>query len=185
MRPRVHRAPSCAPRGFHPATPADLSHRHALYPAKDREVQRHLHEFLDELAGEDLFEPVTPGAWTQARAKLKHSAFIELNRDSVLPVIDGAAPDQPIKRWRGHRLLGVDRSILRLPNSAGLFDQFTAVEVTNHHGPTGVRDPEARLSVVYDLLNRVGLDGRLEPSRKGEASWPSSNWRTLRQEMSR
>lgn len=133
-----------------------------------KSIQRHLHEFLDELAGEDLFEPVTPGAWTHARAKLKHTAFIELNRASVLPVIYGAAPDHSIQRWCGHRLLGVDSSILRLPNSADLFDQFTAVEVTNNHGSTGVRYPEARMSVVYDLLNRVGLDGRLEPSSTGE-----------------
>jgi len=30
------------------------------------------------------------------------------------------------------------------------------------------QDLEARLSVLYDLLNRVGLDGRLEPSSTGE-----------------
>jgi hypothetical protein len=33
-----------------------------------KSIQRHLHEFLDELAGGQLFEPVTAGAWTQARA---------------------------------------------------------------------------------------------------------------------
>src|SRR6185503_4576418 len=47
-----------------------------------KSIQRHLHEFLDELGRDDLFEPVTPGAWTHARAKLKHTAFIELNRRS-------------------------------------------------------------------------------------------------------
>src|ERR1017187_7043041 len=41
--------------------------------------QRHLHEFLDELAQGQLFEPVTSGAVTHARAKLKESAFSELN----------------------------------------------------------------------------------------------------------
>ena len=34
-----------------------------------KSLQRHLHEFLDELAGGELFEPVTPGAWTHARAR--------------------------------------------------------------------------------------------------------------------
>jgi hypothetical protein len=33
---------------------------------------------------------------------------------------------------------------------------------------SGAGYPEARMSVIYDLLNRVGLDGRLEPSRLGE-----------------
>src|SRR5258708_27025463 len=36
-----------------------------------KSIQRHLHEFLDELAMGQLFEPVTAGAWTHARAKLK------------------------------------------------------------------------------------------------------------------
>lgn len=133
-----------------------------------KSIQRHLHEFLDELAGGQLFEPVSAGAWTHARAKLKHSAFIELNRESVLPVLYSGEADQPLQRWRGHRLLGVDSSLLRLPNSSELLEQFSPVEVSNQSGRTGTRYPEARMSVVYDLLNRVGLDGRLEPSSVGE-----------------
>lgn len=133
-----------------------------------KSLQRHLHEFLDELADGDLFEPVTPGAWTHARAKLKHSAFIELNRGCVLPAIYGSARGHPSKCWRGHRLLGSDSSLLRLPDHEGMFVQFTPVEVSNNRGQTGVRYPEGRMSVIYDLLNRVGLDARLEPSRMGE-----------------
>ena len=133
-----------------------------------KSLQRHLHEFLDEVAGGGLFEPVSAGAFTHARAKLKHTAFLELNREIVLPAIYGAAPARPLKRWRGHRLLGLDSSVLRLPDHPEMFTQFTTVEVTNQHGQTGTRYPEGRMSVVYDLLNRVGLDARLEPSRTGE-----------------
>lgn len=133
-----------------------------------KSLQRHLHEFLDELAGGDLFEPVTAGAFTHARAKLKHTAFSELNGACVLPAIYGAAPARPLQRWHGHRLLGIDSSVLRLPDHPEMFAQFTAVEVVNQHGQTGTRYPEGRMSVVYDLLNRVGLDGRLEPSSTGE-----------------
>src|SRR3974377_1755896 len=75
--------------------------------------QRHLHEFRDELAQGELMEPVTSGAVTHARAKLKDGAFIELNRDCVLPVVYGS--ERPVQRWRGHRLLGVDSSLMRLP----------------------------------------------------------------------
>jgi len=133
-----------------------------------KSIQRHLHEFLDQLAGESLFEPVTPGAWTHARAKLKHTAFIELNGSSVLPVIYGPEQSQSVERWRGHRLLGVDSSLLRLPNNEELLQQFSPVQISNHLGKTGVSYPEGRMSVLYDLLNRVGLDGRLEPSSVGE-----------------
>jgi DDE family transposase len=133
-----------------------------------KSIQRHLHEFLNELAGDSLFEAVTPGAWTHARAKLKHTAFMELNRSSVLPVLYGPEHSPSLERWRGHRLLGVDSSLLRLPNSEELLQQFSPVQVSNHLGATGVSYPEGRMSVLYDLLNRVGLDGRLEPSSVGE-----------------
>lgn len=133
-----------------------------------KSIQRHLHEFLDELAQGELFEPVTAGAFTHARAKLKDMAFIELNQGTVVPWIYGPEQAQVVKRWHGHRLLGIDSSLLRLPNSAQLRTEFNLVEVTNQSGRTGTSYPEARMSVIYDLLNRVGLDGRLEPSGVSE-----------------
>ncbi len=133
-----------------------------------KSIQRHLHEFLDELAQGEIFEPVTSGAVTHARAKLKEGAFIEMNRDCVLPTIYG--PEHPIHRWRGHRLVGVDSSLVRLPDSQELGQTFGWKEAANQNGATGTRYPEARLSVVYDLLNRAGWDARLEPSTVGEVA---------------
>ena len=131
-----------------------------------KSIQRHLHEFLDDLAQGELFEPVTSGAVTHARAKLKDSAFLELNDDCLLPNIYG--PEHPIQRWHGHRLTGIDSSLVRLPDSEELGQVFGWKEATNQTGATGTRFPEARLSVVYDVLNRVGWDTRLEPSTLGE-----------------
>ena len=131
-----------------------------------KSIQRHLHEFLDELAGGQLFEPVTAGAWTHARAKLKHTAFIELNQAVVLPT----AQAQPLQRWHGHRLFGHDSSLIRLPDSAELGQEFGRVEIKNHKGATGTAYPEGRISVLYDLLNRLGVDARLAPSKVGEVS---------------
>ena len=133
-----------------------------------KSIQRHLHEFLDDLADGEIFEPLTSGAVTHARAKLKESAFSELNRDCVLPTIYG--PEHPIQRWREHRLLGVDSSLVRLPESEEVGQTFGWKDASNQHGATGTRYPEARLSVIYDLLNRVGLDARLEPSTVGEVA---------------
>jgi hypothetical protein len=67
-------------------------------------------------------------------------------------------------------LLGIDSSLLRLPNSAELRKEYHLVEVTNQLGSTGIRYPEARMSVVYDLLNGVGVNGRLERGNVGEVS---------------
>jgi len=133
-----------------------------------KSIQRHLHEFLDELAEEPIFEPLTSGAVTHARAKLKDSAFIELNQDCVLPMAYG--PEHPIQRWCGHRLFGIDSSLLRLPDSEELGKEFGWKEASNQNGATGTRYPEARLSVLYDLLNQLGHDTRLEPSTTGEVA---------------
>ena len=131
-----------------------------------RSIQRHLHEFLDELAGGELFEPVTTGAATHARAKLKHTAFIELNQAVLLPGF--YQHKEGVLLGRNHRLIGVDSSLLRLPSSDSVAKTFGWKEVTNQAGATGTRYPEGRLSVLYDVLNRVGLDVRLEPSTTGE-----------------
>jgi len=60
--------------------------------------------------------------------------------------------------------------LVRLPDSQELGQIFGWKEASNQHGATGTCYPEARLSVVYDLLNRVGLDARLEPSTVGEVA---------------
>ena len=133
-----------------------------------KSIQRHLHEFLDELAQESIFEPLTSGAVTHARAKLKDSAFIELNQDGVLPMAYG--PEHPIQRWQEHRVFGIDSSLLRLPESEELGKEFGGKEASNQKGATGTRYPEARLSVLYDLLNQLGHDTRLEPSTTGEVA---------------
>jgi Transposase DDE domain len=142
-----------------------------------KSIQRHLHEFLGDMAHGEIFEPVTSGAVTHARAKLKDSAFIELNHECVLLTV--YSPEHPIQRWRGHRLFGFDSSLLRLPDSQELGQVFGWKEVSNQNGATGTRYPEARLSVVYDLLNRIGHDARLEPSTLGEVALASEQSKHL------
>jgi hypothetical protein len=142
-----------------------------------KSIQRHLHEFLDELAQGQLFEPVSRGAVTHARAKLKESAFRELNRDCVQPALYGS--EHPVRRWRGHRLVGFDSSLVRQPESQELGQAFGWQEVSNQNGATGTRYPEARLSVVYEVLNRAGWDTRLEPSPVGEVALASQQLEQL------
>jgi hypothetical protein len=131
-------------------------------------VQRHLHSFLGTLWPEQPDRKATAGAWSQARVKLRHTAFIELNQEVLLPGF--YAPEQRAHRldWHGHRLLGCDGSLLRLPAQPELVERFGAVAVANHLGDTGTRYTPARLSVLYDLLNQLGVDARLEPVATSE-----------------
>ena len=161
----------------HRVRPEDFTrHRQLTFPVvmlfvlqkTVKSIQRHLHEFFNDLAGKEIFASVSPGAWTHARAKLGPAAFTELNREVLLPLVYGPERQSELRRWRGHRLLGVDSSLLRLPNSAELLKEFSPVEVSNQSGLTGTSYPEGRMSVLFDLLNRVGLDGRLDPSSVSE-----------------
>jgi ribosomal protein S27AE len=133
-----------------------------------KSIHRHLVEFLDELCQGQRPQTPTTGAWTHARAKLKHTAFIEINEQVVLPALNRQT--KPIKRWRGHRLFGHDSSLVRLPDTPELAQEFGRVEVHNHRGATGTAYAQGRMSVLYDLLNRVGIDARLEPSKVGEVA---------------
>ena len=128
-----------------------------------KSLQLHLHEFLDQWHDDAPERYASPGAFTRARAKLQPSAYVELNAEVLLPMIYRDAGGEALRRWRGHRMLGVDSSLIRLPNTAGLAKAFGLVECGNHKGKSTVRYPEARISVLYDVLNHYGWDARLEP----------------------
>jgi hypothetical protein len=136
-----------------------------------KSLQARLHEVFRAVSqqGRGDASSVTAGAFTHARAKLRATVFVELNQAAVLPLVYGPAHAGLVERWRGHRLLGLDSSLVRLPDRAGLRAHFGVVECSNHHG---VQEsyPEARVSVLFDLLNQVALDGALVASRQGETT---------------
>ena len=144
-----------------------------------KSIQLHLHEFFGRLGGA-ASSAATPGAWTQARAKLRHSAFIELNEVAVLAPLE-AAPET-LTRWQGHRLLAIDSSLLRLPANPQVWAHFGGQETENQSGPCGVRVPQARLSVLFDVLNRLGLDTRVGGLAQGEVALAASQLGALRAE---
>jgi hypothetical protein len=132
-----------------------------------KSLQAHVHEFLWQLADGTPGAKLSGGALTHARAKLCASAFIELNESAVLATVYGAEHGALVRRWHGHRLLGVDSSLLRLPSSRAVGAAFGWVQCANHRGPLE-RYPQGRVSVLYDLLNQVGLEARLVGSGVAE-----------------
>lgn len=132
-----------------------------------KSLQTHLHEFLAQLAAGSHAPSLSGGALTHARAKLRASAFVELNTAAVLATVYGPEHAALVQRWRGHRLLGVDSSLVRLPTSAAVGEKFGWVQCANHHGPQE-RYPQGRVSVLYDVLNQLALDARLVASTVAE-----------------
>ena len=128
----------------------------------------HLQELWDKLCShtQEMLEPATASAWTQAREKLAPSAFIELNRTVLLATFynyPGAA-----RKWHDHRLLACDGSLLELPMSQELADKFGLVETDNQYGECGIRYPQARASVLFDVINRLCIDALIAPNAQGE-----------------
>jgi len=71
---------------------------------------------------------ITAGAFTRARSKFKHTAFIELLEKAVVQVVYG---DGDFKRFKGRRLLALDGSTLRLGSLTKLCKGSTLVGVSD------------------------------------------------------
>src|SRR5271165_2942179 len=125
-----------------------------------RSIQLHLHDFFAALAVAG--QSATASSWCEARLKLKHTAFIELNQRAIVDVAYGGQKDFAVRLWKGHRLIGIDSSLIRLPNEVALGEEFGWVECANQQGASG-RYPQARLSALTDVLNRLVIDTRFVP----------------------
>ncbi|EPJ55505.1 MAG: hypothetical protein OFPI_03080 [Osedax symbiont Rs2] len=119
-------------------------------------------------------ELLTWGVWKssycEARKKFSASAFVELNQlltHEFYQNID-------YRQWRGHRLLAVDSSIIKLPAKQVTEDAFGKVNKV-------AKDPSARLSTLYDPLNNITLDLKVTPCSIGERSLAHQHLKHARQ----
>jgi len=106
-------------------------------------------------------ETFTKSAFCQGRKKINPAVFKKLNS----AFIDDYYTDNDlgVKRWKGFRLLSVDGSYLDIPQTKELRAHFGEQK---NQTTTGVA--RARVSVIYDVLNRYVLDGSISPIKIGE-----------------
>ncbi len=95
----------------------------------------------------------TTSAYSQARQKLKPELFLYLNQMVGQDFYELPGQDEHVRRWRGHRLLGLDASFLNVPDTAETRAEFS-VQVNQHEGAECV---QAMASVLFDVLNDVGV----------------------------
>lgn len=143
-----------------------------------KSMQMRLHEFFWQLT-DRADTGVSAGALTHARAKFQAGAFVELNEQVLPPLVYGQEHPTLVQRWRGHRLLGVDGSVVRLPNSPAVIRRCGRMP-SPRPGQRPVSFPQGRLSVVYDLLNGVALDAALAPWKKGETEMAREQLRWMK-----
>ena len=108
---------------------------------------------------------VSKSAFTKARAKLDYHAFIELNHQMT----DFFYREFPAKTWNGFNLMAIDGSTSALPMTK---------EISEHFGEwNSGKDtacPVARVSQMYDVMNKVTVDAIIKPKKEGErelAAW--------------
>lgn len=102
---------------------------------------------------------ITKSAVTAARKHLKADAFLELNNQTINTFEKEATLDT----WYGFRLLAIDGTTLRLPNIDEIREHFGT-----RSGGSGKPCPLARMSELYDPLNKLTISGIVSPIAIGE-----------------
>lgn len=110
-----------------------------------RSIQRELNSFYQKIKSVDFsIQHVTKGAFTQARAKLKPEAFVELNQVGIRSFYKSA----PYLTWKGWRLLSIDGSTIVLPKHKTVTEEFG---ITNFGPQAASPQSVARISMLYDV----------------------------------
>lgn len=109
--------------------------------------------------------PVSASAYTQARSKFKHTAFIELNHDIVSQFYSEA---NTIKKWNNYRCIGVDGSKIILPKSADIAEEFGSIVIKNQTVNSSFSC--AMFECYYDVLNHMVVSSKLAHGLSYEAA---------------
>jgi len=125
-----------------------------------RALQDELDSFFSLLGNHvngGLQRVVTKSALSKARKKLKHTAFIEFNRETTQVFY---SDPEVLKQWNGHRLFAVDGAKINLPNEPCIAEHFGISG--SSHLPMGL------LSSLYDPLNGMYMDLHLAGHKSSE-----------------
>jgi hypothetical protein len=129
-----------------------------------RTLSIELHDFFSYLKRSlgIIFTRITTSAFTQSRQKLNPDVFIDINR--LLTSEFYTDNQERVKLWNGYRLLSIDGSKITLPCSEALKDYYGTAP--NQYKNEDVI--QARASVLYDVLNKMVVDGILSNAEQGE-----------------
>lgn len=128
-----------------------------------KSLQLSLNEIIPKLGLAE--QTVSKVAYSKARRKLKHEAFIELNREAVIRTM---YEDDDYRTYRGMRILATDGSKVLLPTNPETEAEFGTVSYHNKQHEAKGMHVYALASVLYDVLNRVALDAQFAPCHSYE-----------------
>jgi len=102
---------------------------------------------------------VSKVALTKARMKVRFQVFIDLNHQLIAYFEKHFNP----LTWHGFRLLAIDGSLIRLPQIKEIAEHFGV-----WRGRQGLPSAMARVSELFDVLNKVTVGALLSPKSCGE-----------------
>lgn len=131
-----------------------------------RTISLEFHDFFEQLKGcfRGILQKVSPSALTQGRNKISPELFIGIRN----VILDEYYSDneERVTLWNGFRLLGVDGSKITLPNTQELERIYGTIK-----NQSEIKDViQARVSVLYDVMNEMVIDGILSPNAIGEVT---------------
>lgn len=122
-------------------------------------LQTELNAFFKEKENKDVpVFRVTSSAFTKARAKFSHSAFVELNALANTLFYEQAS----IQHWHGFRVLAVDGTKYCLPEETQLKETFGGQ--SNQHTTTTM----ALGSCLYDVFQGIVVDAAITHYKSSE-----------------
>ncbi len=121
-------------------------------------IQSELNRFFQVVQDKPIAsDVVTTAAFCKARIKFSFTAFKALNKC----LIEKLYESKYVSLWNGFRLLAVDGSVVTLPESEVLYEDFGKSRSFSTH-------PSARLSQLYDVINKISVDVQVAPHSTGE-----------------
>jgi len=120
-----------------------------------KSIQRELDDFFQRLTKSDFqIRTVTKGALTQARAKLNPDAFKALDKVTR----ESFYKEEAHYTWDKYRIRVVDGSTVVLPQHDSIRQEFGI----HNFGPNADSPRSlARISLLYDPLNGITIDGQI------------------------
>lgn len=131
-----------------------------------KSIQNILNEaetYLSNILDEDLIT-ISKSAYSQSREKINYEAFIELCND----IKEQFYQEYDYKKYKGFRLLAVDGSMVILPNNEDVKKEFSTTNVKNQYQDKNKEIVQARVSVLYDVLNSIVVDSVIADSKTHE-----------------
>lgn len=133
-----------------------------------RKSTKSLQCIVNETMSDLGLEEISASAYSQARYKMKHTAFIELNQKAIVDVV---YQDEDFKKFWGKRVLAIDGSKIRLPNNPEICGEFGTIAYSQgEDSDVQGEHPYALGSVMYDVLNRIVIDASLEKANAYEVN---------------